>query len=163
MSSDTSKAQLMIQLIDEVVRGRSRLHGHHNFHGLDELKGLPGLILTATVGAAHPPTVPQIGRSLGYPRQTIQRNAELLVRLGLVVFVENPDHKRAHRLTATPEGAELQSRADELSRRWAARLTADLPAEDLAVTVQTLRAIRHNLEAEVREIEPAPGASVPSR
>ena len=154
MSSDTSKADLTIELIDEILRGRSRLHGHSSFHG-PELRGLPGLVLAAIVGAAHPPTVPQIGRSLGYPRQTIQRNAELLVKLGLVVFVENPDHKRAHRLAATPKGLELQSRATELTRRWAGQLVESLPVEDLAVAVGTLRAIRHRLEAAIRAREAA--------
>jgi DNA-binding MarR family transcriptional regulator len=149
-ASSTDTADLMIQLIDEIVRGRTRLLGNRSFHAVPELHGLAGTVLAAIVLAAEPPTVPQIGRSLGYPRQTIQRQVDLLAELGLARFVENPEHKRAHRLVATAEGARQHREADLRSRAWAAQFTAGLPPEDLAITVETLRLIRHRLEAEVR-------------
>lgn len=156
MNGASRPADLMIQLIDEILRGRSRLLGSETFYDPPELKGLPGTVLTAVVLAAHPPTVPQIGRSLGYPRQTIQRQADLLVERGLVRFVENPDHKRAHRLVATEAGRALHAAADDRSRRWAARFTRGLSAEKLAITVETLRLIRHRLETEARDTASAP-------
>jgi DNA-binding MarR family transcriptional regulator len=149
-ASSRDTADLMIQLIDEIVRGRTRLPGNHSFHTIPELKGLAGTVLAAIVLATQAPTVPQIGRSLGYPRQTIQRQADLLVALGLARFVHNPEHKRAHRLVATAEGARQHREADLRSRAWAAQFTAELPPEDLAATVETLRLIRHRLEAEAR-------------
>jgi len=150
MSSPPLAVDLMIQLIDEIVRGRSRLPGSATFYERAELQGLPGTVLTSVVLAAHPPTVPQIGRSLGYPRQTIQRQADLLVEHGLVRFVDNPDHKRAHRLVATEAGQALHLAADRRSRSWAARFTAELSAEALATTVETLRLIRRRLEHDAK-------------
>ena len=159
MPSERTPADLMIQLIDEVMRGRSRLPGSETFYDRPELQGLTGTVLTAVVMAAHPPTVPQIGRSLGYPRQTIQRQADTLLSLGLAEFVENPDHKRAHRLVATPAGHALHQAADARSRRWAAQFTAGLSPEKLAITVETLRLVRHRLETEARGASPLPRAA----
>jgi len=159
MATILSNADLMIQLIDEVLRGRARLPGSKLFYELPELQGLGGTVLTAVVRAAQPPTVPQIGRSLGYPRQTIQRQADLLAELGLVAFVDNPDHKRAHRLVATPRGAKLHHDSDVRSRQWAAAFTAGLSPEKLAITVETLRLIRHRLEAEARNLPPPRAAN----
>ena len=48
------------------------------------------LVLSAVAGALSPPTVPQIGRSLGHPRQVIQRIADALVARGLIGFEDNP-------------------------------------------------------------------------
>ncbi len=140
----------MIELIDEIIRGRARLPGGRPFYDKPELHGLAGTVLSAIVRAAHAPTVPQIGRSLGYPRQTIQRQADLLVERGWVRLIENPEHKRARRLIATPEGAELSRQSDLRSHAWAAQFTAGLSPENLAVTVETLRLIRQRLEADAR-------------
>ncbi len=159
MPSPAPPVDLMIQLIDEIVRGRSRLPGSETFYDRAELQGLAGTVLTAVVLATHPPTVPQIGRSLGYPRQTIQRQADLLVEQGLVRFIDNPDHKRAHRLIATENARALHLAADGRSRSWAARFTADISAEALATTVETLRLIRHRLEHEARDAPALPRAA----
>jgi DNA-binding MarR family transcriptional regulator len=151
MHDRLSSAELLIQLIDEMTRGRTRFASiTRAFQGTQELDSLSKMVLTAVAMAPHPPTVPQIGRSLGHPRQTIQRQADLLAEMGLVSFVDNPDHKRARRLVPTTEGAAWQNEASRLSQEWAATFTKDIPSRRLAETVETLRMIRERLETEAR-------------
>jgi len=160
MHDRLSSADLLIQLIDEMTRGRTRFASvTRAFRGPQELDSLSRTVLTAVAMAPHPPTVPQIGRSLGYPRQTIQRQADLLAGMGLVSFIENPDHKRARRLAPTAQGAAWQDEASRLSREWAAVFTRDIPSRRLADTVETLRMIRERLETEARSHAPAKEAA----
>jgi DNA-binding MarR family transcriptional regulator len=146
-----SSAELMIQLIDAVMRARGRLASRSaNVEEAGEVEGLSRTVLTAVVMAAHPPTVPQIGRSLGYPRQTIQRLADQLSRRGLIAFIDNPDHKRARRLIATPAGQAWHRAAHQHSLAWAAEFTQGIAPQRLAETVETLRLINERLELEAR-------------
>jgi DNA-binding MarR family transcriptional regulator len=149
MQSQPSSAELIIQLIDEIQRARGRLMSL----SFSEPKGPTGLgmtILSAVVLAAYPPTVPQIGRSLGYPRQTVQRHAEDLAARGLISFIDNPDHKRALRLVATGDGKAMQDKATQKSLVWAAALTRDLDPQRLAETVGMLKILRTRIEADIR-------------
>lgn len=151
MPKSPSPAELLTDLIDEVIRGHTRMALLHELAGgSDELNATGRAVLTAVVRAATPPTVPQIGRSLGYPRQTIQRQAEDLARLGFVAFVDNPDHKRAKLLVATPAGAAWYDRANRLALDWAAGFTAGLDPNALTNAIATLREVRQRLERAAR-------------
>ena len=152
MSSAPPAPELLIQLIDEVQRVRGRLRTvTDRFEEPDGPLGLAMTVLTAVVRASHPPTVPQIGRSLGYPRQTVQRQADMLVERGLIALVDNPDHKRARRLVATEAGSATHARSNNRSMEWATGFTRSLDARRLATTVETLRLIRTQIEDETRE------------
>jgi DNA-binding MarR family transcriptional regulator len=152
MSSASPTADLLIQLIDEVQRFRGRLKtAIDRFHDPEGPVGLAMTVLTAVVCAPHPPTVPQIGRSLGYPRQTVQRQADELVERGLIAFVDNPDHKRARRLIATGAGTAAHGRSNARSMVWAAEFTRGIDPERLAAAVATLHMIRTRIEDEARQ------------
>lgn len=151
MAKTPTTAELLTDLMDEVIRGHTRMALLHELAGgSDDLNRTGRAVLTAVVRAATPPTVPQIGRSLGYPRQTIQRQAEDLARLGFVEFVDNPDHKRAKLLVATAAGAAWYDRANRLALGWAADFTAGLDPSDLANAIGVLREIRQRLERAAR-------------
>src|SRR6267142_768778 len=71
----------LVCLVDEVMRLQGRFKSI--FAVSDGVTGLPSMeltVLTAVVEAAGAPTVPQIGRSLGRPRQVIQRAANAFLR-----------------------------------------------------------------------------------
>jgi alkylation response protein AidB-like acyl-CoA dehydrogenase len=82
--TDTKRAQLLIQFLDEIARTRGRVTSvfaeGRTAIGLSDLEMI---VLNAVFGAGSPPTVPQIGRSLGHARQVIQRAANTLVDKGL--------------------------------------------------------------------------------
>jgi DNA-binding MarR family transcriptional regulator len=136
-------------LVDEVLRFHGRLLTATAGLGADEgLTGAQLLVLTTVVRAGRPPTVPQIGRSLGHSRQAVQRLVDMLVERGLVETADNPDHKRARLLVATPAGHAAYESGDRRSRTWAARVTEGIDPEELAAAVGTLRSLRHRLEAD---------------
>ena len=139
---------------DEVARLRGRMRAL--FADTRAASGLPEMeltVLTAAVNAATPPTVAQIGRSLGHPRQVVQRAANRLAELELVRFADNPDHKRASLIVATDAGRTLKAadhaRAQAVTRAVMARID---PAT-FADVAEQLHMIRTEIEAYLRERE----------
>ena len=139
---------------DEVARLRGRMRAL--FADTRAASGLPEMeltVLTAAVNAATPPTVAQIGRSLGHPRQVVQRAANRLAELELVRFADNPDHKRASLIVATDAGRTLKAadhaRAQAVTRAVMARID---PAA-FADAAEQLHIIRTEIEAYLRERE----------
>ncbi len=137
---------------DEVARLRGRMRAL--FADTRAASGLPEMeltVLTAVVNAAAPPTVAQIGRSLGHPRQVVQRAANRLAELELVRFADNPEHKRASLIVATDAGRALKAtdhaRAQEVTRAVMARIDASTFAD----AAGQLHAIRSEIEAYLRE------------
>ncbi|QKS00322.1 MarR family transcriptional regulator [Sphingomonas sp. CL5.1] len=141
----------MIQLLDELARMRGRtavaFRDIRVMHGFTEIENV---VLTAVTGAKIPPTVPQIGRSLDHPRQVIQRAADALVARGLIVWRDNPDHKRARLLVATEEGDRLRHLADLAGLERAGQLVGTLDPALVATTVAGLRTIREAIEENIR-------------
>ena len=107
------KANPLIRLIDEVARFGGRVQSlFEDVHSETGLKTMENLVLNAIVEADFTPTVPQIGRSLGHPRQVIQRTVNDLVDAGFVEKLPNPDHKRAPLLGVTKKGSKLKEWSD---------------------------------------------------
>ncbi|MFA7603612.1 MAG: MarR family transcriptional regulator [Novosphingobium sp.] len=138
-------------LSDELIRLNGRLKGL--FAGVRRSEGLGDselMVLNSVVEADRPPTVPQIGRSLGQPRQLVQRAANSLIEAGLIEAVPNPDHKRAVLLRATGQGVALKrgfdARADVIAEEIAGNLDADLVRQ----AADLLGTIRRELEARLR-------------
>lgn len=139
------------RLADEVSRANGRLKSlFADVRRQVDLGDSELLVLSAVVSAQHAPTVPQIGRSLGHPRQLIQRAANNLIERGLVEGVANPDHKRAPLLVATPAGLALKARADAHAQAIAARFAAGLDIDVLAAAADALHAARQMLERQGR-------------
>ena len=141
----------LVRLIDEVVRLQGRLKSI--FAGSNEAAGLPSMeltVLTAVVEASAPPTVPQIGRSLGRPRQVIQRAAHELIKAGLVEATPNPHHKRAPLLLATRSGGAVKRKADACAIRAANAFLRGIDAARCGRLADDLRALRGEIEAYVR-------------
>jgi DNA-binding MarR family transcriptional regulator len=112
------------------------------------LSGIEALTLMAIAHAAKPPTVPQVGRSLGHPRQVIQRAVRVLEQAGLVESRPNPAHKRAALLVVTDGGRKLargiDAEAAQVIAGLAEGLDLDLPA--LAALGDGLLALRQRMD-----------------
>jgi DNA-binding MarR family transcriptional regulator len=155
MSSKAPVSSLpLARVMDEVIRLRSRLQtifaGTHVGSGLSAL-GLT--VLTAVMEARKPPTVPQIGRSIGHHRQVIQRAANSLVDAGLLVLAPNPDHKRAHLLRATAKGAASYARAMSRAQKATKDFMQTLDSKDCERLAQDLLTLRTRIESYLRPIE----------
>lgn len=108
------------------------------------------LVLNAVVEADRRPTVSQIGRSLGQPRQIVQRAANALLAQGLIETAPNPDHKRAPLLIANAAGTAIKRHADARADAIAQALSAGLDHDATCQLTEGLRALRLQLEAQLR-------------
>jgi len=144
-------ASALIALIDEVTRLRGRVFAaHKQADDATQMGGLQWLVLSAVVGAREAPTVARIGRSLGHPRQSIQRLADELVQRGLIAQRDNPEHARARLLVPTLAGSALYQAQSLHSLDWAARIVGDLDLAALEHSVATLRLLRQRIEADYK-------------
>jgi len=145
-----TKSSILRSVIDEVERLSGRFAAVTA--RLAEGTGVSAselVVLTAVVRAPRPPTVPQIGRSLGHTRQSVQRLADALVQRGMLAWADNPDHARARLLTATSDGRAAYAIADGQVGPWAARVTRGVTADELA----SLAADLHRLRVHVEDVE----------
>jgi DNA-binding MarR family transcriptional regulator len=146
--SNTEAGALVEVLLDEIWRLRGRVLSATR--EINEQRGLrshsQGLILSAVVRALEPPTVARIARSLGLTRQSVQRTANELAEDGFVAFEDNPHHKRAKQLVATPEGLAAHARNADAKGEWTDRVGAVGGVGDLEHSVATLRKMRKYLE-----------------
>jgi len=151
MSEQAADRNPLVGLVDEITRINGRLKSA--FAGIRRSAGLcesEMMVLTAVVEAERLPTVSQIGRSLGHPRQLIQRAANALLTKGLIETLPNPDHKRAALLRATRTGTALKRRADVRADRIANGFAPALDLDEVRDTTRGLSAIRRYLEARLR-------------
>lgn len=146
-----SRSTHFVALLDELARMQGRtlsvFRGMNLALGLSELESV---VLSAVVGAARPPTVPQIGRSLGHARQVIQRASDALMARGLIASLDNPDHRRARLLVPTTAGRELKQAADQEGLALADAMTNGLDGALIARVVQDLHAVRVAIESNLR-------------
>jgi DNA-binding MarR family transcriptional regulator len=142
----------LIGLVDEITRLHGRLKTA--FAPARRSVGLGQsemTVLNAVVEAERPPTVPQIGRSMGSPRQLIQRSANVLMEAGLIEAAPNPDHKRAGLLIPTKKGIELKREADAKADEIAAVLAELIDMNDALAATRSLAAVRRILEDKYRK------------
>lgn len=155
-----AKFDFFSALLDEVARIRGRTPGL--FAPVNAQTGLSAIeltVLNAVAGAAAPPTVPRIGRSLGHPRQIVQRAANTLIAQGLIASAHNPCHKRASLLVLTPQGHVMKRKADAIARRCAEPVIAALDISVLGKAAKALHEVRMAIDTSARlKNDPAPVA-----
>lgn len=142
----------LIAMIDEITRMHGRVKtAFINSRDVTGLSEMEMTLLNAVAEAKNPPTVSQIGRSLGHPRQVIQRAANALIEKEMITSSQNPDHKRSPLLHATSAGRKLKDRANKMAHQTAESLIAKLDESDVRLVTAKLSDIRRKLEAQIRE------------
>lgn len=96
-------------------------------------------VLGAVALEGRPLTVAQAARRMGLSRQAVQRTANDLSEVGLVRFVDNPDHKRAKLIRLTERGEAVYAEADRRQVAWAHGLSEGLSEEALARALDVVR------------------------
>ncbi|MYM61822.1 MarR family winged helix-turn-helix transcriptional regulator [Pseudomaricurvus sp. HS19] len=151
---DNKYADPLFLMVDELIRTSSRLRTVLGQSLKDVgLTKTEVTVLTAVVVAAKPPTMSQIGRSLGSPRQVIQRSANALIKQGLIKAVDNPGDLRAKLLEPTASGIELKAEIDARARKSAEGLTETLDHKRCEKITADLRKLRREIETYVRQRE----------
>ena len=92
----------------------------------------------------------QIGRSLGHPRQVVQRAANRLAALDLIDFADNPDHKRASLIIATDAGRALKAADHDRAQAVTTDILARIDGEMFADAADRLQEIRQGIETYLR-------------
>lgn len=151
MSDQPRSANPFVEMIDEILRMSGRIRSV--FGEVSAGTGLSAMettVLTSVVEARFPPTVPQIGRSLGHPRQVIQRAVNALVEGGHLETSENPDHKRARLLTPTAEGLRVKHEADARANQIAGLLLEEMDGDLCREITKDLRQARAIIERHLK-------------
>jgi DNA-binding MarR family transcriptional regulator len=138
-------------MIDEILRMSGRIRSV--FGDVSAGTGLSAMettVLTAVAESRFPPTVPQIGRSLGHPRQVIQRAVNALVEAGLLDTSDNPEHKRARLLTPTAAGLRVKREADARANKIAELLLKEMDGDLCREITRDLRQARAIIERHLK-------------
>ncbi|MFV8819999.1 MarR family winged helix-turn-helix transcriptional regulator [Haliea sp. E17] len=152
MTASQLKSNPLIALVDEVSRLQGRFGSlFDTVHAASGLKLMQDIVLNAVYEADRPPTVPQIGRSLGPPRQVIQRAVNELVDEGLLQRLPNPDHKRAPLFAVTAKGLQLKQRTDAIALAICDDFFRSNEPQQCEQLAGELRQLRKALEAFARQ------------
>src|SRR3954468_4928048 len=89
-----------------------------------------------------PMTVAQIARAWSLARQSVQRVADLLEADGLVVYEDNPAHRRASLVRLTRKGRSALARIQAAQRDWAAVVAEQVGTAELESASRTLRRVQ---------------------
>lgn len=147
----------LIRLVDEVTRMQGRIRTlFDELNTGTGLRTMENLVLNAVSEAESPPTVPQIGRSLGHPRQVVQRAVNDLADRSLIEKRPNPNHKRAPLLAVTPQGERLKQGSDARALELADAFLQQAGRSRCEQLARELRLVRKVMEEFSRGLS-APG------
>lgn len=137
---------------DEISRLRGRMQAlYADTRAQTGLSKMEITVLTAVVNAARSPTAAQIGRSLGHPRQVVQRAANRLAAAGLILFADNPEHKRASLILPTDAGRKVKAADHQRAQAVTDAVLARIDETEFAAAADLLHAIRLEIENYLRE------------
>ena len=105
-------------------------------------------VMGAIAAAAQPQSVAWLARDLGGNRQNVQRIANDLEKMGMVVFQPNPHHKRAQLVELTAKGRQAFEAVTGLYRPQADAMASGLSAADLSAAQKVLSTMKDWLEAD---------------
>jgi len=93
-----------------------------------------------------PLTVAQIARNMGLKRQSVQRLVDVLSEQGILIFEDNPHHRRAKLVLLTEAGRSKYEQISEIQARWVNSVSGDLDVKELDAAVALLRDIEVQLQ-----------------
>ena len=141
-----TRTDTMVALIAECFRVNSRLQARADRMAREVgLTGTRWQVLNAVAQAPRPGTISDLARWMGLARQSVQQVANSLAADGLIAFRPNPKHRRASLVVVTDKALRLLEQLDAQRHAWAETVAAKLPAGDLKVTKEILRAVREEL------------------
>ena len=84
-------------------------------------------------------TVSQIARIMGQSRQATQRVTDIMVKDGLLTWLDNPNHKKAKLVNMTEKGKEAYSLLDKKQEVWAESGAESIERDELDKALITLQ------------------------
>jgi DNA-binding MarR family transcriptional regulator len=142
-----SKAEAIAELMLEVAQCFFRIRALGQKAGLITSWGGGAFGFLRSLALLGPLTVPQIARMRPTSRQRMQRLADELAAEGLVIFSDNPKHRRSKLVQLTPKG---DSRYRELNTRLlstASTMGVALSESELRKTTTIVRQLSDDVKA----------------
>jgi DNA-binding MarR family transcriptional regulator len=96
--------------------------------------------------ADGPLTAAQIARNMGLKRQSVQRLVDVLSEQGILMFENNPHHRRAKLVRLTETGRRKYEQISKIQARWVNSVSRDLDVKELNAAVALLRDIEVQLQ-----------------
>ena len=90
-------------------------------------------------------TVSRIASRMGLRRQGVQRIVNELCKMGLVVFEDNPYHKKAKQIVPTEEGLKRFNSVMQKQIPWANEHGGSLGSDELETALRVIRTISARL------------------
>ncbi|MEZ8018565.1 MarR family winged helix-turn-helix transcriptional regulator [Vibrio splendidus] len=84
-------------------------------------------------------TVSQIARIMGQSRQATQRVTDIMVKDGLLTWLDNPNHKKAKLVNMTEKGRDAYNLLDQKQEVWAESGAEGIERDELDKALSTLR------------------------
>ncbi|CAK1745753.1 putative transcription regulator protein [Vibrio crassostreae] len=84
-------------------------------------------------------TVSQIARIMGQSRQATQRVTDIMVKDGLLTWLDNPNHKKAKLVNMTEKGKEAYALLDKKQEVWADSGAEGIERDELDKALITLK------------------------
>ena len=103
-------------------------------------------ILGALSLAGEPQTVPQIARSMGLTRQAVQRLVDAMHEDDLLLFQDNPAHKRAKLISLSERGQTVYSKLYDKQSGWAIKCSEGITKAELETTLSVLERISGTID-----------------
>ncbi|MGE0653923.1 MAG: MarR family winged helix-turn-helix transcriptional regulator [Alphaproteobacteria bacterium] len=151
-----SKAEAVAELMLEVARCFFRIRAIGQKTGLITSWGGGAFGFIRSLALLGALTVPQIAQMRPTSRQRMQRLADELAAEGLVMFIDNPKHRRSKLVKLTPRG---HARYRELNSRLlsiASTLGIALGETDIRKTTEIVRHLSDDVTARSKRL---PGVS----
>jgi DNA-binding MarR family transcriptional regulator len=100
------------------------------------------------LGAVEPKpiSVAQIARNMDLTRQGVQKLAGKLQQEKMIEYLPNPDHQRAKLVSLTESGRRGVTELTQHQGRWANRVAASLPVEEIQAAYLVLTELRQRLD-----------------
>jgi len=92
-------------------------------------------------------TVPQIARVMGQSRQAVQRLVDSMHKEGLLVFIDNPKHKRAKLISLAIDGKKVYRTLEQQQIPWANQHSSEIDEKELEITLATLKKLSGKFES----------------
>ena len=96
--------------------------------------------------ADGPLTAAQIARNMGLKRQSVQRLVDVLTEQGILLFEDNPHHRRAKLIRLSEAGQRKYEQISKIQARWVNSVSADMDVQELNAVVTLLRNLEVRLQ-----------------
>ena len=104
-------------------------------------------VLGALVYSDLPLTVPQIAHSMGQTRQSVQRLTDIMEKAGMLLYQNNPRHKKAKLVSLTEKGKEIFKELEKKQIPWSNSNSADIDIQEMKITLSVLKKMVQRFES----------------